>query len=251
MSTAEFSSPYVTTLELVPALAEETGEVDLSTQPAIGWFRYGPITGRLKRLIDVIVSAILLVVLSPIFLIIAVAIRRTSAGPALFRQTRVGFAEEPFTILKFRTMYVDNDESVHREAVISMLRDQSRTDAETDESGLYKMVDDPRITPVGRWLRRTSLDELPQLINVLRGEMSLVGPRPSLFYELDQYEPRHRLRAACMPGMTGLWQVEGRNSVHMLDALDLDIEYLKTCSLSNDLKILAKTVTVFTDDRAA
>ncbi len=234
-------------------------------QPPLGWYRYGVVAERLKRLIDVVVSAMLLVVLAPVLITIGVAVRRTSPGPALFRQTRVGFGEQPFTIYKFRTMAADNDASIHREFVTAMLNGSIAVDGgveghgddepvgeDADSGGSMQFkLDDPRVTPFGAWLRRTSLDELPQLYNVLRGEMSLVGPRPSLFYEVEEYEPRHRLRALSMPGMTGLWQVEGRSQLHMKEALDLDATYIETCSLGEDLKILARTVTVFSRQDAA
>lgn len=217
----------------------------------IGWNRYGPLAGRLKRAIDVIVSLGLLLALSPILLAIAATIRLTSPGPALFRQTRAGFAEEPFTIWKFRTMRTDNDETEHREYVKAMLRGEIGVDSGgVDGTGTFKLVDDPRVTSIGAWLRRTSLDELPQLVNVLRGDMSLVGPRPSLYYEVEEYQPHHRLRAASIPGMTGLWQIEGRSDLHISEALDLDIEYVTTCSVGRDLAILAKTAKVLRTNAA-
>ncbi len=209
----------------------------------VGWFRYSYLTSSAKRMLDLGVSVTLLILLAPLLAAIAIAIKVTSPGPALFRQTRVGFAERPFTILKFRTMLVDNDESQHREYVQAMLRDEISND-DPDGAEVFKLVDDERVTPIGRFLRRTSLDELPQLFNVLRGDMSLVGPRPSLFYEVTEYTVGHRVRAACMPGMTGLWQVAGRNNLHMRDALELDIHYAETCSLWTDLSILVRTVRV-------
>jgi lipopolysaccharide/colanic/teichoic acid biosynthesis glycosyltransferase len=218
-------------------------------RPSIGWYRYGPITSRVKRLIDITVASCLVIVLSPLMAAIALVIRLTSSGPAVFRQTRAGFAEQPFTILKFRTMAADNDPADHQAYVTSML-DGSLAPGQS-EDGVYKLVDDPRITRIGAWLRRTSLDELPQLFNVIRGEMSLVGPRPSLYYEVENYADHHRLRSTSLPGMTGLWQVEGRSDLHMLEALDLDLTYVQTCSLRSDMKILFRTVGVFTNGRAA
>ncbi len=216
----------------------------------LGAARYGPGGRVAKRLIDIVFSAALLIILSPVLAIIAVAVRRTSPGPALFRQTRVGYREEPFTILKFRTMAVDNDAAAHREYVQAMLRGDIPADApslaEADSSPqtVFKLIDDPRVTPLGEWLRAKSLDELPQLINVLKGEMSLVGPRPTLDYEVSEYQPHHRCRALSMPGMTGLWQVGGRSDLHMTKALDLDVVYVQTCSFWGDLVILARTVRV-------
>lgn len=218
----------------------------------LGWYRYGVGAERAKRTLDITVSIALLIILAPVLAAIALVIRLTSPGPALFRQTRVGFAEQPFTILKFRTMTVDNDQSIHRELVTSMLNGSvGPSDEGIDGTGKYKLADDPRITGVGRFLRRTSMDELPQLINVLRGDMSLVGPRPSLDYEVGEYTPRQRLRAMSVPGMTGLWQVEGRSDLHMHEALELDLAYVETCSLGEDIKLLARTPKVLTGRTAA
>lgn len=212
----------------------------------LGAERYGRFGLLTKRVLDLVVSVLLLVLLSPLLLMIAAAVRLTSPGPAFFRQTRIGFNETTFTIVKFRTMAVGNSESAHRKLVQSMLRDEiSADEGLTDGSdAVFKLVDDPRVTKLGRWLRRTSLDELPQLWNVLRGEMSLVGPRPCLEYEVSDFSPDHRLRARSWPGMTGLWQVTGRNQLHMREALDLDLTYVQTCSLRADLVILVKTVGV-------
>ena len=238
LSVAARTAPVV---ETAPAPAAHRRMV-----PAIGFVRYSALGQGLKRLIDVAAAAILLMVLAPVMAAIAFVIRRTSPGPALFRQERVGFAEQPFTILKFRTMRADNDDSEHRAFVQAMLRGDISNDVEASPDGQprFKLTADSRITPVGRWLRRTSLDELPQLINVLRGEMSLVGPRPCLSYEVTEFSPRQRLRAASLPGMTGLWQVEGRSDMHMQDALALDIRYVETCSLAQDMAILIRTVKV-------
>jgi len=219
---------------------------------ALGAARYTR-TGRvLKRLVDVIVSAILLVVLTPVFALIALMIRLDSAGPAVFRQSRVGFHERPFTIWKFRTMTVDNDDVEHRRYVTAMLRGEAEPDQpllDARGEAVYKLVGDTRITRVGSMLRRTSLDELPQLVNVLEGSMSLVGPRPSLDYEVAEYSARQRLRATAVPGMTGLWQVEGRNSMTMNEALDLDLRYVESCHLLLDLRILVRTARVMVSSR--
>ncbi len=215
--------------------------------PAIGYPRYSGVGLFMKRTLDIIVSLSLLILLLPLLVAIVVTIRLTSPGPALFRQSRIGFCERPFTILKFRTMAVDNDESEHRDFVQAMLREQATAQERSDDPGEpspYKLVDDPRITSVGHWLRRSSLDELPQLINVLRGQMSLVGPRPCIAYEVSEFSADDRLRATSVPGMTGLWQVQGRSDLHMRDALELDLQYVRSCSLWLDLKILAKTVLV-------
>lgn len=211
----------------------------------LGAARYGRSGRMAKRAIDVVLSAALLVALSPVLALIALAVRKTSSGPALFRQTRIGYREQPFTILKFRTMEVDNDTAEHREYVQAMLRgDIPAESGDEDQGTVFKLVNDPRVTPLGEWLRNKSLDELPQLVNVLKGEMSLVGPRPTLDYEVSEYKPHHRCRALSMPGMTGLWQVGGRSDLHMTKALDLDVVYVQSCSLRGDLGILARTFRV-------
>ncbi|MGI9599137.1 MAG: sugar transferase [Acidimicrobiales bacterium] len=226
--------------------------MSLVREPApLGSDRYGPFGRVAKRGIDLVLSALLLVALLPVLVVIGLVVRSTSPGPALFRQTRIGYKEQPFTIYKFRTMATDNDPDEHRQFVQAMLRGQIPTVAddgrelpEGRRETVFKLVDDPRVTPLGEWLRANSLDELPQLLNVLRGEMSLVGPRPTLDYEVSEYQPHHRRRASSMPGMTGLWQVGGRSDLHMTEALDLDVVYVETCSLRGDLGILARTLKV-------
>jgi lipopolysaccharide/colanic/teichoic acid biosynthesis glycosyltransferase len=192
-----------------------------------------------KRGIDILVASAALVVTGPLILAAMAAIRLTSRGPAIFRQERVGRHEVPFTILKLRTMAVDNDDSEHRAYATLLL---TTTDApDTDGAGTFKLTNDPRVTKVGAVLRRFSLDELPQLVNVLRGEMSLVGPRPSLPFEAELYSAEHRLRAAVSPGCTGLWQVSGRSRITTLEMLELDLNYARTWSIRGDLAILART----------
>ncbi len=196
-----------------------------------------------KRLTDVLGSLLLLGILSPFFLIIAVAIKLTSRGPVLFRQKRVGEHGTPFTFLKFRSMYMNNDSNEHREYVRQLIAGQAeKKSADGKTEGVFKLTNDPRITPVGRVLRRSSLDELPQLINVLRGEMSLVGPRPPLPYEVEVYATWHRRRLLeAKPGITGLWQVQGRSRVEFDDMVRLDLRYARECSPLLDLKILLQT----------
>jgi lipopolysaccharide/colanic/teichoic acid biosynthesis glycosyltransferase len=193
-----------------------------------------------KRSLDLLLAGSLLVVLSPLLLALAVAVRLTSRGPAIFRQERLGLGGRPFMVLKFRTMYTDADDAVHRAYVTQLLTDEAP--AAGGSSGLFKLEADPRITPLGRWLRRTSLDELPQLINVLRGEMSLVGPRPALAWEAQLYRESDRQRFDVLPGITGLWQVSGRSRLSMREALALDVEYVRRRSLWLDLVILARTI---------
>jgi lipopolysaccharide/colanic/teichoic acid biosynthesis glycosyltransferase len=191
------------------------------------------------RMLDVVIAGILLVVAAPILAVIALLVRASGPGPVLFRQRRIGYREHPFTMLKFRTMHVGCDDKVHRDFVTRMLIAGPAGEAAAD--GLFKLADDPRVTRIGGFLRRTSLDELPQLLNVLRGEMSLVGPRPALPWEVDLYEPHHRLRFQVRPGMTGLWQVKGRNRVSIARALDLDVDFVTRQSVGLYLWILALT----------
>jgi lipopolysaccharide/colanic/teichoic acid biosynthesis glycosyltransferase len=166
-------------------------------------------------------------------------VRWTSSGPALFRQVRVGRDMQPFTMLKFRSMYTGNDDAKHRAYVTSML---SGEDTPAANGALFKLIGDPRITPLGAWLRRTSLDELPQLINVLRGDMSLVGPRPMLPWEAELLEEPYLPRFTVKPGITGLWQVSGRSRLSMRAALQLDVEYVRRHNVAVDLSLLARTL---------
>jgi lipopolysaccharide/colanic/teichoic acid biosynthesis glycosyltransferase len=186
------------------------------------------------------VSLIALVALAPLFLLLWVLVRATSPGPMLFTQERVGRSRRPFTLLKLRTMYTDNDDQIHRDYVASLLSGDAPQPG--GDTGLYKLDADPRVTPVGAWLRKTSLDELPQLVNVLRGEMSLVGPRPVLTWEADLLRANDRRRFEVKPGLTGLWQVSGRSKLPMREALALDIEYVRRRSLAFDLLILIRTI---------
>jgi lipopolysaccharide/colanic/teichoic acid biosynthesis glycosyltransferase len=196
---------------------------------------------HVKRLIDVIGSLAALVFFMPLMLLIAIAIRATSRGPVLFRQVRVGQYGKTFTFLKFRSMYVDSDSSIHEAYVKSFIA--GKADAQSNgHTQIFKLVADPRVTPLGRLLRKTSLDELPQFLNVLKGEMSLVGPRPPVVYEAERYSLWHRERLlAVKPGITGLWQVDGRSRVKFDDMVRLDIRYARTWSLWLDIKILAQT----------
>lgn len=193
-----------------------------------------------KRCLDLVLATVALLVLLPLLIAITLVVRLSSRGPAIFRQQRVGRGERPFTVLKFRTMHVDIDDNVHRRYVTRLLTEEK---PETGgERGLYKLERDPRITKVGAWLRRTSFDELPQLVNVLRGEMSLVGPRPSLAWECELYRQADRRRFDVTPGITGLWQVAGRSRLTMRQALALDVEYTERQSLQLDVAILLRTI---------
>jgi lipopolysaccharide/colanic/teichoic acid biosynthesis glycosyltransferase len=189
-----------------------------------------------KRALDETIAAIALTLAAPILLMIAMLIRITSTGPVLFRQTRIGAGGREFVMLKFRTMKHRCSDDLHRTYVKDLL-----DGAATQQDGLFKLHNDPRITAVGRALRKLSLDELPQLFNVLRGEMSLVGPRPALPWELRMFPAWAYRRLEVLPGVTGLWQVGGRNRLTMLEGLELDVEYVDHRSLWLDLRILAKT----------
>nr|MBA3769785.1 sugar transferase [Blastocatellia bacterium] len=172
------------------------------------------------------------------FLIMALAIKLTSKGPVFFSHTRIGKDCKPFKFYKFRTMHVGNDDAAHREFVSEFIQ------AERATGGVRKITDDARVTPIGKFLRKTSLDELPQLLNVLKGEMSLVGPRPCMPYELEQYQQWHRRRLSVIPGCTGLWQVAGRSAVDFNDMVILDLFYIDNMSPLLDLRIMFKTLPV-------
>jgi lipopolysaccharide/colanic/teichoic acid biosynthesis glycosyltransferase len=194
----------------------------------------------LKRALDLLLASLLLIPLAPVMAVIAIAIRSTSPGPALFRQLRIGYRLSPFVMFKFRTMDVNNDDTIHRAYVTAMLSGEA-TPAEA-QRGIYKLTGDPRVTSVGAFLRRSSLDELPQLFNVLRGDMSLVGPRPALPYEAKLFEDRYRTRFMAKPGITGLWQVSGRSTLPMRQALELDVYYVQRRTIGLDLITLVRTI---------
>jgi lipopolysaccharide/colanic/teichoic acid biosynthesis glycosyltransferase len=208
-------------------------------------FRAPRIWATVKRGIDVVTAAGLLLALLPVMVIVALAVRFDSRGPAVFRQERYGRGRRRFVVLKFRTMYVDASSEMHR-AFIAQLADGT-----APVNGLCKLTGDPRVTRVGRFLRRTSLDELPQLLNVLRGDMSLVGPRPAIEYELEHYGAEHLVRFNVRPGLTGLWQVKGRSELGFREMLDLDAEYARHCDLRTDAEILLRTPRAVLSRRAA
>jgi lipopolysaccharide/colanic/teichoic acid biosynthesis glycosyltransferase len=199
-------------------------------------------SSALKRVMDIVGSVMAIMLASPIFLATAIALKATSKGPIFFRQKRIGQHGETFVFLKFRSMYVDNDASVHKEYVTQLIAGKAKRQPSNGSDGVFKLTKDSRITPVGAFLRKTSLDELPQFINVLRGEMSLVGPRPPVPYEVEAYEFWHRRRLLeAKPGITGLWQVSGRSRVTFDEMVRLDLRYAKTWSPWMDIKILART----------
>jgi lipopolysaccharide/colanic/teichoic acid biosynthesis glycosyltransferase len=197
-----------------------------------------------KRIIDVVGSVIGLLLGAPIFLIVSALIKFTSKGPVFFRQQRIGQHGKPFMFLKFRTMYINNDHSLHKAFVKKLISGEVDLNAngKISGNGAYKITSDPRITRVGSFLRKTSIDELPQLINVLKGDMSLVGPRPPIAYEVEHYDIWHRGRLLeAKPGITGLWQVSGRSRVKFDEMVRLDIRYARSWSVWLDLKILLRT----------
>jgi lipopolysaccharide/colanic/teichoic acid biosynthesis glycosyltransferase len=191
-----------------------------------------------KRAIDLVLSVLALFALSPVFLLIAIAVKFSSKGPILFRQKRVGQLGKQFTFLKFRSMQVSNESTIHEQYVKRLITGRMGV----PKSGVFKIQNDPRITPVGRFLRKTSLDELPQFWNVVTGEMSLVGPRPPLPYEVAVYDIWHRRRLLeAKPGITGLWQVTGRSRTCFDEMVRLDLHYMQSSCLWLDLKILLQT----------
>ena len=202
---------------------------------------------------DIIGALAGIIIFSPVMLIISILIKITSCGPILFRQKRLGFLGKKFTFLKFRSMYTDCSEDRHKEYVTRLIKNCVETDSQNSTcKPTYKMNDDPRITPFGLFLRKSSLDELPQLFNVLKGEMSLVGPRPPIPYEVEKYENWHFRRVLeVKPGITGLWQVEGRSTTTFDEMVRLDIAYVNKFSLWLDLKILFKTIWVVFSGKGA
>jgi lipopolysaccharide/colanic/teichoic acid biosynthesis glycosyltransferase len=219
------------------------------TNPALYPDLHSPASGSrrswlgVKRVMDVAGSSLMLILCAPLLLIIALAVKLTSRGPVLFRQDRVGQHGRRFTFLKFRSMHMGNDHTVHKEYVTRLIAGEAeRIASDGNGEGVYKLANDRRITRVGKFLRRTSLDELPQFLNVLRGDMSLVGPRPPIPYELAAYQTWHRRRVLQVkPGITGLWQVTGRSRVKFDEMVRLDLRYATCWSPWLDIKILMRT----------
>lgn len=207
----------------------------------------------LKRVMDVAGSAVALLLLLPLFAILTILVKLTSKGPVFFRQARVGRYGKPFVFLKFRSMIVSTDATIHQEYMKDFIAGRTKASVSHGESNVvYKIQNDPRVTWIGRFMRRTSLDEIPQFWNVLKGEMSLVGPRPPIPYELDGYDIWHRRRLLeAKPGITGLWQVHGRSKTTFDEMVRLDLQYARTWSPALDLKILLQTPrAVFSGDGA-
>ena len=202
-----------------------------------GMYRYNQFAPRVfKRSLDIAASLLVILLLAPIAALIALAIKLTSRGPVLFRQTRVGHQGKLFTMLKFRSMRAGSTSSIHQEYIRKVIHGPQEGSAK-----LTKMKNDPRITRLGRILRRTSLDELPQFLNVLMGDMSLVGPRPCIPYEFESYQKWHRNRVRAVPGLTGLWQVSDRENISFDEMVKLDLNYVHRWSIWLDLKILLLT----------
>ncbi|MFP4163559.1 MAG: sugar transferase [Chitinispirillaceae bacterium] len=201
-----------------------------------------------KRVVDIAGSLAAFILFLPVFLIVPVLIRFDSRGPVFFRQERIGLNGKKFILYKFRSMRVDGDDSIHREYVRRLIQEG----AETQQEGVYKITDDPRVTAVGRFLRRTSLDEMPQFINVLLGDMSLVGPRPAIPYEIEDYHIWHRRRLLeTKPGITGIWQVEGRSRTTFDTMVRMDLRYGRTRNFLLDMKLILKTPVALVHARGA
>jgi exopolysaccharide biosynthesis polyprenyl glycosylphosphotransferase len=225
-------------------LAEEPSQPDLfpinldeSEQPR-------KIELALKRAVDLLGALVGLILFSPIMLVTSLAIKITSPGPVIFTQNRFGKKGVRFPFYKFRSMYWNVDDQLHQEYVTSLIKgDLEKINQGDEEEPIYKMKSDPRVTRIGKIIRKTSIDELPQFFNVLKGEMSLVGPRPPIPYEVEKYEPWHLRRILeVKPGITGLWQVDGRSKTSFDDMVRLDLRYVQTWSLWLDIKILLKTI---------
>jgi lipopolysaccharide/colanic/teichoic acid biosynthesis glycosyltransferase len=195
----------------------------------------------LKRVFDFVVSLLAIILLSPVLAIVALAVKLDSQGPALFHQERIGKGGKPFQVYKFRSMRTNANDAVHRAAIEKFMQGQ-----QIGENGenKFKLAKDPRITRVGGFIRATSLDELPQLFNILRGEMSLVGPRPAIRYEVEQYRYRHRYRLLVTPGLTGIWQVYGRSKVDFETLVSMDLHYVTDGTFWLDLKLMFLTLGV-------
>jgi exopolysaccharide biosynthesis polyprenyl glycosylphosphotransferase len=230
-------------VDVVPRLFEVIGpRVDIHTVEGVSLIGLPPVrlprsSQAIKRGLDVVLASACLIVGAPLFALFALLIKRDSPGPVFFRQTRLGKDMRPFTLLKFRTMRTETDDSVHREFIAATMERSAVPTA----TGLYKLERADSVTPIGRFLRRTSLDELPQLINILRGEMSLVGPRPCIPYETERFKPHHFDRFLVPAGLTGLWQTSARAQSTFGEALDMDVLYAQSWSLSLDLLLLART----------
>jgi lipopolysaccharide/colanic/teichoic acid biosynthesis glycosyltransferase len=219
----------------------EAGSVSSPADVALSEAPESRATAVACRTLDILAAAVLLIVLMPLLLVIAAAIRLDSPGRVVFRQRRVGRERRPFTVNKFRTMRVDAEHEIHRTFVLRLINADGEV-TRSAERPFFKLSEDERVTRIGRFLRKSSLDELPQLWNVLRGDMSLVGPRPAIPYEVEHYPPHWFARFGAKPGMTGLWQVSGRSQLTLEEMIRLDVEYIRRRSLLLNLRILLRTV---------
>jgi exopolysaccharide biosynthesis polyprenyl glycosylphosphotransferase len=260
-----FATQRITQMQLFPILMQSRGDVNFKVVPDllglrpkkvdITKLRYVPLleifvdplrgaNGFMKRLLDLSVALLGLSLLAVPMLIVAILIKLDSRGPVIFKQTRMGLDFRPFPFYKFRSMRIDTDHSRHEEFMRQVIeRGQGAVDEETGKV-VFKEKDDPRITRVGKFIRKYSIDELPQIFNVIKGEMSIVGPRPPVPYEVAMYREHHMLRLSIRPGITGLWQVSGRNSVSFDEMVRMDVTYMENWSLLTDIKIILQTVPV-------
>lgn len=227
--------------KVIPLYATDAIRGASAVIPLTGSSRTG---AAAKRAFDILFTLCVALLGLPFYLLIAALIKLTSEGPVLFVQERVGQDGRSFKFYKFRTMLVDNNDNQHRSFAEDFIKGRLMSEAESGDRPVFKLKNDPRVTSIGRFLRKTSLDELPQFINVLRGEMTLVGPRPPLAYELAHYKEWHRGRLAVKPGLTGLWQVSGRSTVPFDEMVMLDLYYIENWSLALDVKIILRTVPV-------
>jgi lipopolysaccharide/colanic/teichoic acid biosynthesis glycosyltransferase len=201
----------------------------------------------IKRVLEIILALVFLALLSPFFLGLAVFIRLSSPGPVFFRQTRVGKGGKPFTFYKFRSMYVDIDREAHKAFMKAFVNGHKDANGHQD----FKPIQTNQITKAGRFLRKTSLDELPQIINIVKGDMSFIGPRPNMEAEVEEYKERHKQRLDVLPGLTGLAQINGRSSLSFDQIVDYDLEYIKNESLLLDLKVLWGTIPAVLNGKGA
>jgi lipopolysaccharide/colanic/teichoic acid biosynthesis glycosyltransferase len=251
------NDPHEKIVEMIRSLGEQNIQIDIVPRlfdligpsvcthsveglPLVGLppVRHSRVAFGIKRCIDIVGASVGLIIAAPMFAVVALMIKRDSPGPVFFRQARLGRNMQEFTLLKFRTMTVNTDEALHRAFIESM----SRGPTAPAENGLFKLERSSDLTKLGGWLRRSSLDELPQLINVLRGEMALVGPRPCISYETEQFAPHHYARFSVPAGITGLWQTTARAHSTFHEALDMDVAYARAWSLSLDFVVMLRTV---------
>ena len=230
---------------LFDLLPQKTSVEQIGVLPMVRLFRepLSDLERFVKRASDILLSLIAIVLLAPVWLIVSLLVKKSSAGPVMFRQERVGMDGRIFLCYKFRTMRADSDDAVHRDAYRKNIEGDRSANAGDEEQPVFgKVKDDDRVTSTGRWLRRSSLDELPQLFNVLKGDMSIVGPRPPIPYEVEDYDIWHRKRLDMKPGITGLWQVSGRNRLTFEEMVRTDLYYIENWSLWLDLKIIFLTL---------